>query len=215
MKEYLKCVGFTILVTCFIATIYLSIAYFGEAFYANVFEEIYHYSMDSSEKIEVLVDTGKNMEDSFVEAEARIQEQKEMFGEDYPALGIFLNRLLYVSCGEVAYVNIFAILIGLVYGTIFYIFAIQKAKGKKLIIELIIALVVIMALIQGCITIYNFVLNRCVSDAINSNIKIDTQLNIIVPYLMLFIIIVLMVGVGNRIYQGIMTKKLNKELEKQ
>ena len=72
-----------------------------------------------------------------------------------------------MEANEIISINIFASLVGLLFGTIYYIIGIKKAKGKKLIIELIIALISIILIIEMGLFIYNLILNHEVKSLIS------------------------------------------------
>ena len=105
---------------------------------------------------------------------------------------------------------------GLILGAIIYIVLIQKAKGKKLILELLIAFTSIFLLITLVNKGYELLLNKMLDNNTASEFTYLTSLydmdnyGILLPFIAVFGIIY----ICNLIYQKIQTNKLNKELNK-
>lgn len=157
---------------------------------------------------------GKEIEEQINEM---IAEEKARNGEDYPALGVYmyLMLLMYPSV-PIIKMYIFTLVAGLILGAIIYIVLIQKAKGKKLILELLMAFISIFLLITLANKGYELLINYMLSNNKASEFTYLTSLydmdnnGILLP----FIVISVIIYICNLIYQKIQTNKLNKELNK-
>ena len=226
MKQYLQCVGYTVAVMLILSTIFITITYIGVAFESKVIGEVYDYCRgvydeygEVKKPVDKLIEIGKNFEEPLIRAEKNdFARDKEKFGEDFPSLGLTLYRLTFMQANEIITINIFAILVGIIFGTIYYIIGIKKVKGKKLIIELIIALISIIILIETLLFIYNLILNHAVKSLISNendnSFIIYSELNIVEPVIMLFVLTVVIIYIGNMILSFIITKRLNDELNR-
>lgn len=159
-------------------------------------------------------DVGEKLEKQINEM---IAEEKAEKGENFPALGAFmyLMLLIYPSV-PIVKMYIFTLVAGLILGTIIYIVLIQKAKGKKLILELLIAFISIFLLITLANKGYELLINYMLSNNTASEFTYLTSLydmdnyGILLPFIAIFGI----TYICNLIYQKIQTNKLNKELNK-
>ena len=119
----------------------------------------------------------------------------------------FTNRIIKVYT--------LSILIGVSTGAIIYIISIQRAKGKQLIIELIISLLIVFGLVLFTNLGYEAYINNHVQ--IFNMTKIRTSAYIyeleIKDILISYVIVAIVIYIGNIIRQKILTHKLNKEIE--
>ena len=119
----------------------------------------------------------------------------------------FTNRIIKVYT--------LSILIGVSTGAIIYIISIQRAKGKQLIIELIVSLLIVFGLVLFTNLGYEAYINNHVH--IFNMTKIRTSAYIYEPeikdILISYVIVAIVIYIGNIIRQKILTHKLNKEIE--
>ena len=119
----------------------------------------------------------------------------------------FTNRIIKVYT--------LSILIGVSTGAIIYIISIQRAKGKQLIIELIVSLLIVFGLVLFTNLGYETYINNHVH--IFNMTKIRTSAYIyeleIKDILISYVIVAIVIYIGNIIRQKILTHKLNKEIE--
>ena len=157
----------------------------------------------------------KYWEDLF---ESRTQvEQDEYNKETYSIKGKILVELIHER-PSYKIVKTFAMtsLIGTVLVTIIYIIVIQKAEGKQMIIELIIAFTVLIIMIIFLNLMYQNDINRIINEFTSQPITYyahiyDLESNeeyIVIQY----IVVVAIIYIVNIIRQKILANKLNKEL---
>jgi len=159
-------------------------------------------------------ETGEKLEKQINEM---IEEEKADKGEEFPALGAFMYLMLLVyPSAPIIRTYVLTFVTGLILGTIIYIVFIQKAKGKKLILELLIAFTTIFLLITLVNKGYELLLNKMLDNNTASEFTYLTSLydmdnyGILLPFIAVFGIIY----ICSLIYQKIQTNKLNKELNK-
>ena len=147
-----------------------------------------------------LIEIGENNQDNVKQLEEKYKEERALFGEKYPA--------------EIK-VYTLSILIGVSTGAIIYIISIQRAKGKQLIIELIVSLLIVFGLVLFTNLGYETYINNHVQ--IFNMTKIRTSAYIyeleIKDILISYVIVAIVIYIGNIIRQKILTHKLNKEIE--
>ena len=144
-------------------------------------------------------------------------EAKEKYGEDYPAEGIYLYA-------ESLYENYFSntlnvsyptfIFIGMLIGTTVYIVGIQNAKGKKLAIELIIAITSIFIIGILINTIYGSTVYYSINKALPNDLAQLPKLINLNQHLMHVPFIIAIIYIANLMHKTIIASKLNKELNK-
>ena len=140
-----------------------------------------------------LIEIGENNQDNVKQLEEKYKEERALFGEKYPAEMMHLMQT----------------------GAIIYIISIQRAKGKQLIIELIISLLIVFGLVLFTNLGYEAYINNHVQ--IFNMTKIRTSAYIyeleIKDILISYVIVAIVIYIGNIIRQKILTHKLNKEIE--
>ena len=121
------------------------------------------------------------------ELEKQSESYKKIYGKDFPTIGLIL-------------------------GIIIYVIAIQKAKGKKLILELLVGFISLVLLIIVLNCGYNLIVNNMVS----SEHQISTFIVDLEDYTIYisYITIAIIIYVINMIKQKITASKLNKELNR-
>lgn len=159
----------------------------------------------------IIREMGQEYEERMKES---IKYEKQRYGEEYPAEGILTRELiLYFSANSIVNTYLMSLLMGILLGTMLYIIVIQSAKGKKLIIELIIAIAIIFMLLIFFHCGYKVLINRIINRYFSKDITY-------IPYeyysdsnvIMSIIITTIVIYLGNLIYQKIQTYRLNKEL---
>lgn len=208
IKKLLTTILYTVIISVFIGTTILFLLSVPEAVQA----EMIGYMEDS----EIIMEIGKNYEEQVQQIEKHVNESKEIYGEDYPAEGIFLHQFISkFSTDRIVKGYLLSLAIGIVVGTIIYIVAVQKISNKKVIIELMFAfaILLILAIILnvGYEAIVNKELNEIatVSESFYSGMEFNIK-NMLVPY----IIIAVGVYIVNMIRQRMITNQLNKKLNK-
>ena len=107
-------------------------------------------------------------------------------------------------------------LIGIVLGSIVYIVSIQNAKGKNLILELVLTFIVVVAIMLVLNIGYSWIINKTINQINLTQIDYSTYIydlqinNMLISY----IIAIVVIYIGNMVYQKVITNKLNKELNK-
>ena len=94
-----------------------------------------------------LIEIGENNQDNVKQLEEKYKEERALFGEKYPAEMMHLMQIANYFTNRIIKVYTLSILIGVSTGAIIYIISIQRAKGKQLIIELIISLLIVFGLV--------------------------------------------------------------------
>lgn len=204
-----------LLLTVLCTTIISTCIGFISIFMSEVSNWIYSEVADVIETTEEGRMLYKYWEDLF---ESRTQiEQDEYNEEEYSIKGKILIELIHER-PSYKIVKTFAMtcLIGMVLGTIIYIIVIQKAEGKQMIIELIIAFLALIIITIFLNLMYqndiNKIINNFTSQPITYYAHIyDLESNeeyIVIQY----IIVAAIIYIVNMIRQKILTNKLNKEL---
>lgn len=202
VKELLKTVLYAVVVVNFIV------------FTVTFVEEIPNLIMSevmlvADDESEILIEEGKNAEEVM---EQFTTMQKEKYGEEYPAEGIFVKQLLYsLESGPIVQTYVTSLLAGTILGTIIYIVSVQKAKGVELVIEIFIAFAIIAIITAGINLGYQAIINKVMNEAGATDTFYDTSIyndSIFLPYIAVFAVVYM----GNMIQQKILTNKLNKEL---
>jgi len=208
IKKLLLTILCSIIFTTFIGNTYLFISAIPDWIRGEGTSVLYE------ENPTLFYETGEKLEKQINEM---IVEEKENKGEDFPALGafVYLMSLIYPSM-PIVKMYIFTLVAGLILGAIIYIVIIQKAKGKKLISEILIAFISIFLLITLANKGYELLINYMLSNNKASEFTYLTSLydmdnnGILLPFIAVFGIIF----ICNLIHQKIQTNKLNKELNK-
>lgn len=159
-----------------------------------------------------LIEIGENNQDNVKQLEEKYKEERALFGEKYPAEMMHLMQIANYFTNRIIKVYTLSILIGVSIGAIIYI---QRAKGKQLIIELIVSLLIVFGLVLFTNLGYETYINNHVQ--IFNMTKIRTSAYIyeleIKDILISYVIVAIVIYIGNIIRQKILTHKLNKEIE--
>jgi hypothetical protein len=206
LKKLLLTILCSIVITTFIGTTYLfitSLAFVENAKfldYVDTGSEVFKQSMGHYEKI--FNETVNNL--------------KLEYGEDYPAAGVFFNSLVSSGYEHLEKIYIISVIIGILVGSAFYIIVIQNAKGKKLIIELLIALGIILSIIYILNIGYEAFIYKATNGYNTNRIIYTTELYDIdnTNTILIYVVVVAIAYIGNLVYQKIQTNRLNKELNK-
>ena len=210
IKKYLLCVLLSIIVSTFIG---FTILFVTEVPSIMTIEILNSADRNSSE-FKKIVDSMQ-----YNELKQRFAEQKEMYGEDYPAEEIFLYFITnYRRSYPICKVYTLALLYGIILGTLVYIIFIQKASGIQMLLETIFCGILIILLIILVNLGYNYVVNILLN-----KFGITNDMNLYLTYVYdidssdttyIFIGIIGIAYIVNLIYQKILVNKLNKKLEK-
>ncbi len=216
LKEYLKEISIkklfiTILCSIIITTsLSFSIAFI-ESLPGTLVNEA--WSTWNDKMPEELIEYGKNIEETI---NKKIQEEKNMYGSDYPSEGILFYMAMSKS-SEDAIVETYkqSVLVGIILGTFVYIVWVQKAKKKNLLIESVICGGIMLVLVVLVNVIYELVfyvmMKNLGQDAyIYSLNEVYDIRNVAIVCVGIFAV----VYVANYIYQRIMASRLNRELNK-
>ena len=206
LKKLLLTILCSIVITTFIGTTYLFITSLAFVENAKVLELLDPESQE-------LKQFAGQYEDWFNKA---IDGLKAQHGEDYPAAGMLSYLLTTVGYERLEEIYIISVIIGIVIGSVFYIIVIQNAKGKKLILELLIALTVVLAIIFILNIGYETFINKVINKYNISEMVFDTELYDIdnTNTILIYVVVVVIAYIGNLVYQKIQTNRLNKELNK-
>ena len=206
LKKLLLTILCSIVITTFIGTTYLFITSLAFVENAKVLELL---DPESPE----LKQVARQYEDWFNKA---VDGLKAQHGEDYPAAGMFSYLLTTAGYERLEEIYIISVIIGIVIGSVFYIIVIQNAKGKKLILELLIALTVVLAIIFILNIGYEAFINKVINKYNISEMVFDTELYDIdnTNTILIYVVVVAIAYIGNLVYQKIQTNRLNKELNK-
>lgn len=166
-------------------------------------------------KSEALIKIGKSYQENLEQIEESFNEDKALYGEDYPAEGIFLFQLINIfSTNRIMVVYTMSVSIGVALGSIIYIVAIQNIKGKQIVIELIVAFSILFVLMMLLNVGYEAIINKAINEINPTEVKYSTYIydlegnNILIPY----IIVAATIYIVNMVRQKIITNKLNKQL---
>ena len=145
-------------------------------------------------------------------------EEKEKYGENYPAEGIFIYFLMnYFNSVSICKVYTLTLLIGTILGALVYIIFIQNATGIRMILEATICgifILLILVLVNWC---YKLIINNAINkigvgNQNNGNIGYVYDINS-PDILYIFIGIIGIAYIINLIYQKILANKFNKKLK--
>ena len=160
-----------------------------------------------------VIEYGKKVEETI---NKKVQEEKDMYGSDYPSEGILFYRAMSNS-RENAIVETYkqSILVGIILGTFVYIVWVQKAKKKNLLIESVICggmMLILVVLVNVIYELVFYVMMKNLGQEayIYSLNDVYDIKNVAIICVGIFAV----VYVGNYIYQRIMVSRLNKELNK-
>lgn len=224
MKNLKKCFeGFSIkkLLLCILISTIVSVFV---GFTIMFIVEVPSYTMSeivigTDENSEIVRDYGNAMQDATESIENSIKELKEKYGEDYPAEGIFLNNILNrFRSLAICKTYTLSLLAGIIIGTLVYIIFLQKAKGLVMFYEIFISGLILLILITllnyGYSSLVNIGINKIGNPIENSQYQsyvYDIDEKIVIYG---FIGVIGISYIVNLIYQNILTKKLNKKLNK-
>lgn len=211
VKKFLLCILCSIIVTTFVGFTYLFVR---EAIVYTQLIILNEVSQDS-EMLKVL---GTNMQENVKGMKEEFKSQKEEYGEDYPAEGIFLYRLFAtIRSSIICEMYALTLLVGIIVGTAVYIIFIQKAKGVQMLVESVILGMLIIVLIALLNIGYSSLINILVSKIIGNG---DSNLSYAIydidnsNMLYVFIGTIGIAYIINLIYQKMLAKKLNQKLNK-
>lgn len=209
MKKLMLCILCSTIVTTFIGFTILFIYYLPEFI---SFEIVRNTDINSELSNEI----AENYEKTFETFEKKIKEQKNIYGEDIPIGGRFIFILVSLASRAIVITYMLSLLPGIMLGTIIYIVFVKKSKGKKLIIENIFALSIILIIVFIFSLVYNAIWNHIIKtysyniSSIPESYIYFLDNNILLQFGIIFVLVYL----ANMIYQKIITHKLNKALEK-
>ena len=216
LKEYLKEISIkklfiTILCSIIITTSLSFTIVFIESLSGTLVNEA--FSTWNDRMPDEVIKYGKNVEETI---NKKIQEEKDMYGSDYPSEGILFYRAMSNS-RENAIVETYkqSILVGIILGTFVYIVWVQKAKKKNLFIESVICggmMLILVVLVNVIYELVFYVMMKNLGQEayIYSLNEVYDIKNVAIICVGIFAV----VYVGNYIYQRIMVSRLNKELNK-
>ena len=216
LKEYLKEISIkklfiTILCSIIITTSLSFTIVFIESLSGTLVNEA--FSTWNDRMPDEVIKYGKNVEETI---NKKIQEEKDMYGSDYPSEGILFYMAMSNS-RENAIVETYkqSILVGIILGTFVYIVWVQKAKKKNLFIESVICggmMLILVVLVNVIYELVFYVMMKNLGQEayIYSLNEVYDIKNVAIICVGIFAV----VYVGNYIYQRIMVSRLNKELNK-
>ena len=196
---------YTVIISVFVGTTTL--------FLLSIPETIQLEMVNSMEKdSETLIEIGENYQDEANQISKKINEEKEAYGKDYPAEGIFLYQFIsrFSTC-RIIDVYSLALIIGIVLGTVIYIVAIQNTSKKQVIAELIVAFVILSVFMFILNVGYETIINKVINSINPTEVQYFTDIDI-KNILILYMIVAVVVYVVNIIKQKILTNMLNKQL---
>lgn len=212
IKKYLLCVLLSIIVSTFIGFTIL----FVTAVPAYTSVEILNELGQNSKEIN---EVGNSMQEIYNETKKHFAKEKEMYGEDYPAEGIFLYNITnsYRSY-PICKVYTLALVYGIILGTLVYIIFVQKASGVQMLLETIFCGILIILLIILVNLGYNIAINMILNNIGVTDVKYTFSSYVYDIYSSdtsyIFIGIIGIAYIVNLIFQKILVNKLNKKLEK-
>ena len=174
---------------------------------------------EANQNSDEIKEMGNNMQKQYDTMKEHFSEQKEKYGEDYPAEGVFLYQLTnLLSSSSICRTYTLTLLIGIILGTLVYIIFIQNATGIQMLLETTICGIIIVLLILlinfGYNQIINMALNEIGTSAENGEYigyvyDIDNS-NVIY----IFLGIIGIAYIVNLIYQKVLVDKFNIKLSK-
>ena len=205
IKKLLITILYTIIISVFIGSTALFLLSIPEVIQLEVIN-----SLDGDS--ETLVEIGKVYQEQVDQINKKINEEKELYGEDYPADEILLYQFICkFSTSRIIQVYLFSLITGVILGIVIYIVAIQNILPKQVFIELIIAFIILVMLIAFFNIGYEMVLNKAINNIGSTDIKYSTDLDIS-NIVILYIIIAIVIYIIHMIKQKVLTNKLNKQL---
>ena len=161
---------------------------------------------------------GNEYQESYERISKSFDEDRNLYGEDYPAEGLLIYYLIAASSSMwIVETYTMSVLIGIALGTIIYIVAIQNIKGKQLIVELIAAFIIMFILMMLLNVGYKVLVDKMIlslDETVNPDFfgeiyDLENN-NVLIPY----ILVVIAIYVINFVRQKIVAYRLNKELNK-
>ena len=205
IKKLLITILYTIIISVFIGTTALFLLSIPEVIQLEVIN-----SLDGDS--ETLVEIGKVYQEQVDQINKKINEEKELYGEDYPADEILLYQFICeFSTSRIIQVYLFSLITGVILGIVIYIVAIQNIPQKQVFIELVIAFIILVMLIALFNIGYEMFLNKSINNIGSTDIKYSTDLDIS-NIVILYIIIAIVIYIIHMIKQKVLTNKLNKQL---
>lgn len=205
VKKLLLTILCTVIISVFIGTTALFLLSIPEAIQL---EMVNNMDKDS----ETLLEIGNNYQEQVDQINKKFNEEKVLYGKDYPSEGIFLYQLITrLSAYKIIDVYSLALIIGIVLGTVIYIIAIQKTSKKQVIIELIVAFVILSVLMFIINAGYETIISKAINNINPTEVQYSTNININ-NVLILYMIVAVVVYVINIIKNKILTNRLNKQL---
>lgn len=205
IKKLLITILYTIIISVFIGTTVLFLLSIPEVIQLEVIN-----SLDGDS--ETLVEIGKVYQEQVDQINKKINEEKELYGEDYPADEILLYQsICKFSTSRIIQVYLFSLITGVILGIVIYIVAIQNIPQKQVFIELVIAFIILVMLIALFNIGYEMFLNKSINNIGSTDIKYSTDLDIS-NIVILYIIIAIVIYIIHMIKQKVLTNKLNKQL---
>lgn len=170
-------------------------------------EKILRIDINSEYLIEIGEQYGNQLEETY-------KEERELFGKEYPAEMMYFVGIVNYSIGRIIKVYAFSLLIGISLGAIVYIIVVQRAKGKQLIIELIVTLLIVFGLVFLTNLGYQTYINKSIQGFNITNVKRSAYIYELEIYdiLITYAIVVIITYIVNLIRQKFLTYKLNKEI---
>ena len=205
IKKLLITILYTIIISVFIGTTALFLLSIPEVIQLEVIN-----SLDGDS--ETLVEIGKVYQEQVDQINKKINEEKESYGEDYPAEEILLYQFICkFSTSRIIQVYLFSLITGVILGIVIYIVAIQNIPSKQVFIELVIAFIILVMLIALFNIGYEMFLNKSINNIGSTDIKYSTDLDIS-NIVILYIIVAIVIYIIHMIKQKVLTNKLNKQL---
>ena len=174
----------------------------------------------SAGQVEEVKELAKNYEEIFDEGlKSSIVDDTEQFGEDFPSKGLLLYRLVnYLGTDTIVNMYVGTVLFGSILGIVIYIIFVQKATGKNLVKELIIALGIELLINYSINLVYRLIINSVLKYSVE-NKEFDYYVDLLDSSLVdmtiwVFVGIVVIAYIVNIVRQNLITRKMNVELNK-
>lgn len=163
-----------------------------------------------------IITLGKSYENTVKQIHEQFSEDKAQYGDDYPAEGIFLFKLVNIfSTNRIVGVYAMSFIIGVVLGTIIYIVAVQKTTEKKMVVQLLLAFIILVILMILFNWGYEAIINKAINDIEPTKVQYSTYIYDIESnnYILIqYIVVAAVIYIINIVRQKIIANKLNKEL---
>lgn len=163
---------------------------------------------DNENAREALVSIGKSYEEGKAEVEKKYESDKQKYGNDYPAEGVFLYRVQISTYVDFLETYLVSVATGVILGILIYVIWIQNSKGKKLFIQLIVCAIATVVLAVVAKVLYAVAIGTVAKTGMIDMPKTDG-----IGILAMFGIIFIVVYISNFIYQKHLSNKLNKSLK--